>query len=88
MTEREYREKADSLLVLMQADSISYQEYTRRQSQLVNEFYTSRIASKGTRPCTCTGACRGASGLGDGWYCVLSELKGQHSLFVLKNNTD
>ena len=25
------------------------------------------------QPCTCLGTCRGASGLGENWYCVLEE---------------
>lgn len=32
----------DELLLLMQTDAISYQEYSRRQSKLVDDFYTSR----------------------------------------------
>lgn len=24
-----------------------------------------------SRPCTCTGSCKGAEGLGDGWHCSL-----------------
>lgn len=31
-----------------------------------------RGAPLSTRPCTCTGVCRGAEGLGDGWHCVLN----------------
>lgn len=42
MSDREYREKADELLMLLQADSISYPEYNRRQSKLVADFYESK----------------------------------------------
>ena len=31
----------------------------------------------GRRPCTCLGACRGANGLADNWYCVLDADEGE-----------
>jgi hypothetical protein len=30
-----------------------------------------RIRTPGKKPCTCTGRCGGADGLGEGWFCVM-----------------
>jgi hypothetical protein len=46
MSEREYRDEADTLLVSMQSGLISYQEYTHKQRQLVDRFYASRICQE------------------------------------------